>query len=139
MQTLPDGAPAAAEDPVTPSGGDGAPPAPLSPGGDRAPSHYSGITGVEQERLRELRSELNTAAAADPTLLGTAALRRFANDATLCRYLRARQWNLAKAMKMLVASLQWRATSKPEDITWADIAQEAGQPGPGIMTLCCFT
>ena len=47
------------------------------------------------------RGELNRAVRAEPALLGTPALRRFASDATLCRYLRARKWNIKKAFKML--------------------------------------
>ena len=35
-------------------------------------------------------------------------LKRFANDACLCRYLRARAWNLKKALKMFSATARWR-------------------------------
>ena len=47
---------------------------------------------MEHERVRQLRAEVAAAAAIAPALLGTPALRRFACDATLCRYLRARDW-----------------------------------------------
>lgn len=41
------------------------------------------------------------------------------------RYLRARQWNIHKAGKMLKDTLAWRAEYKPEEITWEDIKSEA--------------
>ncbi len=41
------------------------------------------------------------------------------------RYLRARQWNLHKAGKMLKDTLAWRAEYKPEEITWEEIKSEA--------------
>ena len=73
---------------------------PFSPGGKGA-GHYKGLTDSEHQRLRELRGELNRAVTVDPSLVGTPALRRFVCDATLCRYLRARKWNVRKAFKML--------------------------------------
>jgi len=78
----------------------GPPPTPFSPGG-RQSVFYSKLTTHEHQRLREFRALLNKSAREDPTLLSTPALKRFANDATLCRYLRARDWNLKRAMKML--------------------------------------
>ena len=78
----------------------GPPPTPFSPSG-RQSVFYSKLTTHEHQRLREFRALLNKSAREDPTLLSTPALKRFANDATLCRYLRARDWNLKRAMKML--------------------------------------
>lgn len=78
----------------------GPPPTPFSPGG-RQSVFYSKLTTHEHQRLREFRALLNKSAREDPALLSTPALKRFANDATLCRYLRARDWNLKRAMKML--------------------------------------
>ena len=78
----------------------GPPPTPFSPGG-RQSVFYSKLTTHEHQRLREFRALLNKSAREDPTILSTPALKRFANDATLCRYLRARDWNLKRAMKML--------------------------------------
>ena len=40
-----------------------------------------------------------------PDLLGTPELRRFVNDACLCRYLRARQWSPARRDEALTATL----------------------------------
>mmetsp|Transcript_36004 Transcript_36004/g.72237 ORF Transcript_36004/g.72237 Transcript_36004/m.72237 type:complete len:296 (-) Transcript_36004:143-1030(-) len=38
------------------------------------------------------------------------------NDADLCRYLRAREWNLNKALEMIKATLKWRSEVRPEQI-----------------------
>ena len=50
---------------------------------------------------------------------------RFCTDACLCRYLRARAWDVGKAAKMLEASLQWRAAVGIEELSFADVAAEA--------------
>lgn len=42
----------------------------------------------------------------------------FCSDACILRYLRARNWNVKKAVKMLKSSLKWRLEFKPEDIHW---------------------
>jgi hypothetical protein len=39
----------------------------------------------------------------------------------LARYLEARNWNVAKARKMLEESLKWRAAYRPEDIRWVNL------------------
>ena len=83
------------------------------------------MTPKDLESLRKFREKLNAAAAENSDLLGTPALRAYVDDACLCRYLRARKWNVDKALKMIIASLQWRATMKPEALTWDDIADEA--------------
>ena len=64
--------------------------APFSP--HRKPhAHYSKLTPGELTRLREFRGLLNAAAVDEPTLLSSSDLKRFVNDACLCRYLRARK------------------------------------------------
>ncbi|XP_024972682.1 phosphatidylinositol transfer protein 3-like [Cynara cardunculus var. scolymus] len=50
---------------------------------------------------------------------------RFCSDESISRYLRARNWNIKKAEKMLEASLVWRMNYKPEEIRWEHIAAEA--------------
>ncbi|XP_031739563.1 phosphatidylinositol transfer protein 3 isoform X4 [Cucumis sativus] len=47
------------------------------------------------------------------------------SDASILRYLKARNWNTKKANKMLKETLKWRLEYKPEKISWEDIAQEA--------------
>ncbi|GMH22968.1 hypothetical protein Nepgr_024811 [Nepenthes gracilis] len=46
-------------------------------------------------------------------------------DASIARYLGARNWNIKKAAKMLKETLKWRMEYKPEKIRWGDIADEA--------------
>jgi hypothetical protein len=43
----------------------------------------------------------------------------------LCRYLRARAWDVAKATKLLHASLQWRAAVEIDALRFQDVAPEA--------------
>nr|XP_043606203.1 phosphatidylinositol transfer protein 3-like [Erigeron canadensis]XP_043606204.1 phosphatidylinositol transfer protein 3-like [Erigeron canadensis]XP_043606206.1 phosphatidylinositol transfer protein 3-like [Erigeron canadensis] len=50
---------------------------------------------------------------------------RYCSDASISRYLRARNWNVKKAAKMLEASLKWRTDFKPEEILWEQVAAEA--------------
>ncbi|XP_022718737.1 random slug protein 5-like isoform X2 [Durio zibethinus] len=47
------------------------------------------------------------------------------SDASISRYLRARNWSAKKASKMLKETLKWRLQYKPEKIRWEDIAHEA--------------
>ncbi|KAJ4851097.1 hypothetical protein Tsubulata_043126 [Turnera subulata] len=49
----------------------------------------------------------------------------YCSDASISRHLRARNWNVKKATKMLKDTLKWRAEYKPEQIRWEDIANEA--------------
>ncbi|OMO94257.1 hypothetical protein COLO4_16447 [Corchorus olitorius] len=49
----------------------------------------------------------------------------YCSDAAITRYLRARNWNIKKATKMLKESLKWRAEFKPEEIRWDEVAHEA--------------
>ncbi|XP_071914687.1 uncharacterized protein [Coffea arabica] len=53
---------------------------------------------------------------------------KYCSDACLRRYLEARNWNVNKAKKMLEESLKWRATYKPEEIRWHEVAHE-GETG----------
>ena len=108
------------------------PPTPFSPA-SRASSHYASLSPGELQKLREFRGLLERAAKADPELLSTPALRRFCSDSTLCRYLRARRWNLKRALKMLVSSLRWRRAARPDSITWEDVAAE-GTSGKQYVT-----
>ncbi|KAE8728300.1 dnaJ-like protein subfamily B member 1-like [Hibiscus syriacus] len=49
----------------------------------------------------------------------------YCSDAAITRYLRARNWNVKKASKMLKETLKWRAEYKPEEIHWEEVAHEA--------------
>jgi hypothetical protein len=50
---------------------------------------------------------------------------RYCTDACLCRYLRARAWDVAKATKMLDASLHWRSAVAIEALRFQEVAPEA--------------
>ncbi|KAM0952899.1 putative CRAL-TRIO lipid binding domain, CRAL/TRIO domain, CRAL/TRIO domain superfamily [Dioscorea sansibarensis] len=52
-------------------------------------------------------------------------LSHYCTDASIARYLAARNWNVKKATKMLKDTLKWRLEYKPEEIRWEDIAHEA--------------
>ncbi|XP_050376721.1 uncharacterized protein LOC126794113 [Argentina anserina] len=60
-------------------------------------------------------------------LLGTVPekLSSYCSDASIARHLRARNWNVKKATKMLKDTLKWRAEYRPEEIRWEDVAREA--------------
>ncbi|KAJ6288455.1 hypothetical protein OIU76_024445 [Salix suchowensis] len=59
---------------------------------------------------------------------------QFCTDSCLRRYLEARSWNVNKAKKMLEETLKWRATFKPEEIRWHEVAHE-GVTENGILNL----
>ncbi|KAK2984674.1 hypothetical protein RJ640_006657, partial [Escallonia rubra] len=73
-------------------------------------------TKDQQENINEVRK-----------LIGPLSdkLSLYCSDATISRYLRARNWNVKKATKMLKATLKWRLEYKPENIRWDEIAFEA--------------
>ncbi|KAL1215518.1 Phosphatidylinositol/phosphatidylcholine transfer protein SFH11 [Cardamine amara subsp. amara] len=52
----------------------------------------------------------------------------FCSDASLKRYLDARNWNVEKAKKMIEETLKWRSTYKPQEIRWHQVAHE-GETG----------
>jgi hypothetical protein len=70
----------------------------------------------EQAKVKQLREAIGP-------LSGRAAI--FCTDDCLHRYLRARNWNVKKSEKMLRECLKWRASYKPEEIKWAEVAKEA--------------
>ncbi|XP_043698273.1 phosphatidylinositol transfer protein 3-like [Telopea speciosissima] len=70
----------------------------------------------KQEKINEVRMLLGTL----PDKLSI-----FCSDALISRYLRARNWNIKKATKMLKETLKWRSEYKPEEIRWEEVAHEA--------------
>ncbi|XP_073156615.1 uncharacterized protein [Henckelia pumila] len=77
-----------------------------------------GITD-KGEKVQQLRDALGQVSG--PSL-------KFCTDPCLRRYLEARNWNVDKAQIMLEESLKWRATYKPEEIRWHEVAHE-GETG----------
>lgn len=74
---------------------------------------------VLEERLKKI-AEVKAAVSPLPEKLS-----RFASDESVARYLRARNWNVKKATKMLKETLKWRSEYKTEEIRWEDVASEA--------------
>ncbi|XP_074590695.1 uncharacterized protein LOC141846557 [Curcuma longa] len=72
------------------------------------------LQAVQEQKVKDLR------AVTGPSL--------FCNNACLRRYLEARNWNVDKSEKMLQETLKWRATFKPEEIRWHQVATE-GETG----------
>ncbi|KAA0036232.1 hypothetical protein IC582_018429 [Cucumis melo] len=88
----------------------------------RRGSHNNGETADSSQqdgKITELRGALGH-------LSGRSL--KYCNDACLRRYLAARNWDLHKAKKMVEDSLKWRATYKPEEIRWHEVAHE-GETG----------
>jgi len=54
--------------------------------------------------------------------------KKWCDDACLCRFLRARDWDVPKAKEMLEATTKWRMETKPDEITYEEI-HHAGSTG----------
>ncbi|KAA8516297.1 hypothetical protein F0562_016590 [Nyssa sinensis] len=81
----------------------------------------------QQVKIEEVRKLIGPLADKFPTLF---------SDASILRYLRARNWNTKKASKMLKETLKWRMEYKPETIRWEDIVREA-ETGKVYITDYC--
>lgn len=78
------------------------------------------IDSLQQDaKVKELKLALGT-------LSGRSS--KLCTDACLRRYLEARNWNVDKGKKMIEETLKWRATYKPEEIRWHEVAHE-GETG----------
>ncbi|KAJ6832933.1 phosphatidylinositol transfer protein PDR16-like isoform X2 [Iris pallida] len=79
---------------------------------------------TSQEQEPELQEEkINELKAAIGHLSGCSL--KFCTDPCLSRYLRARNWNVAKSKHMLEESLKWRTAYKPEEIHWLEVEHES--------------
>jgi hypothetical protein len=83
-------------------------------------THRGGVgnpsTPAEEDvKVKELRARLGAL---------TRRSHQYASDSCLKRYLKAHNWKIEKAEKMIRESLKWRATYKPEEICWKDVATE---------------
>ncbi|TVU28544.1 hypothetical protein EJB05_20065, partial [Eragrostis curvula] len=72
-----------------------------------------------EERLSKIRKVRDSLG----QLSGKSAL--YCSDASIARYLIARNWDVKKATKMLKKTLKWRSEYKPDEICWDDISDEA--------------
>ncbi|CAK8542950.1 unnamed protein product [Lathyrus sativus] len=73
-------------------------------------------TEDQQIKIQETRKIIGPVADKFPTIC---------SDASVLRFLRARNYNTMKAAKMLRGTIKWRLEFKPEKILWDDIAKEA--------------
>lgn len=87
----------------------------------RKHTHDHGEIDSSQQdaKVKELKRALGT-------LSGRSS--KLCTDASLRRYLEARNWSVDKAKKMIEETLKWRATYKPEEIRWHEVAHE-GETG----------
>lgn len=76
------------------------------------------LSADELEKVAALRSAVGTQPVGDAAA--------WLDDACLCRYLRARGWDVAKAEAMLREALAWRARSGVANLRWQDVAAESG-------------
>ncbi|XP_062221983.1 uncharacterized protein LOC133921213 [Phragmites australis] len=79
--------------------------------------------GKEATLFEEQQSKIGKVRAAIGQLSGKLAL--YCSDASIARYLIARNWDVKKATKMLKKTLKWRSEYKPDEIRWDDISDEA--------------
>lgn len=83
----------------------------------KASSAEKSLSHQEQQvKIDEVRRRLGPVANRFPS---------FCSDASVLRYLHARNWDVEKSSKMLKETLKWRLEYKPEAIRWEDVAQEA--------------
>ncbi|AEE86680.1 putative CRAL-TRIO lipid binding domain, CRAL/TRIO domain, CRAL/TRIO domain superfamily [Arabidopsis thaliana] len=73
----------------------------------------------QDNKVRELKSAIGP-------LSGHSLV--FCSDASLRRFLDARNWDVEKAKKMIQETLKWRSTYKPQEIRWNQVAHE-GETG----------
>lgn len=57
----------------------------------------------------------------------------YCSDACITRYLRARNWHVKKATKMLKESLKWRLEYKPEEIRWVSVMSLRNRSSNGLV------
>ncbi|MED6134411.1 hypothetical protein PIB30_036747 [Stylosanthes scabra] len=78
-------------------------------------------SSCEDAKVGELKGGIGGMALSERSL-------KYCTDGCLRRYLEARNWDLDKSKKMLLDSLNWRSSFKPEEIRWSDVAH-VGETG----------
>ncbi|KAG2436734.1 hypothetical protein HXX76_006258 [Chlamydomonas incerta] len=87
------------------------------------------LTDHEKDLVEQLKREVAPIVERHP------CLQAFCIPHTYVRYLRARQWHLHKALKMLKATLEWRLEYKPHLIKWDEVKDE-GTTGKQYVYHC---
>ncbi|MQM01982.1 hypothetical protein Taro_034742 [Colocasia esculenta] len=83
----------------------------------KSSGHDKVLPSAEQQmKINEVRNLIGPLSNKLPSLC---------TDASITRYLKARNWNTKKASKMLKDTLEWRLEYKPEAIRWEEISHEA--------------
>lgn len=82
-------------------------------------NHEENDSTQEDGKINELRAALGPLSSRSS---------KYCTEACLRRYLIARNWNVEKSKKMIEETLKWRATYKPEEIRWHEVAFE-GETG----------
>ncbi|KAH0721070.1 hypothetical protein KY285_005394 [Solanum tuberosum] len=80
---------------------------------------FSLSSAEQQAKMNEVRKLIGPALNKFPAMC---------SDASIQRFLRARNWHTKRSAKMLKEALIWRLENKPNMIRWDDIAQQA-EPG----------
>lgn len=62
------------------------------------------------EQINDLRKELGEHSSEE--------IQDFLSDASCLRFLRARNWNVQKASKMMKSAVKWRVSYMPQKINW---------------------
>ena len=74
------------------------------------------LTPEEADALAQLKIVMDLAAQPPGS-----ALKAFCTDACLARYLRASRWDVAAAAKMVHSTMEWRRSSRVEEVTWDEV------------------
>jgi len=81
----------------------------------------AGLKPEELEKLEKMHEIVNGMELDEKT-------KAWCDDACLCRFLRAREWDIQKASEMLTATTTWRMETKPDEIKLEEI-DHAGSTG----------
>jgi len=63
----------------------------------------------------------------------------YCSDASIARYLIARNWDVKKATKMLKKTLKWRSEYKPDEIRWVSFSSLIGSDNSCIHMVQVIT
>lgn len=85
------------------------------------PTPHDPKSNLDKNQLSQLE-EMRSLVFSNPL---TQREKQFCDDACLLRYLRARDWNVKKSYKMLMDTLEWRRTYRPDEICAEELRFEA--------------
>ena len=97
------------------------------PGGGSVGGEQQLLAPEEADALGQLKIVMDLAAQPPGS-----PVKAFCTDACLARYLRASRWDVAAAAKMVHATMEWRRSSRVEEVTW----DEVGAPLSRLPVFC---